>query len=105
MARPMSALTGTQGSPGAPAMATPVRSHEIRPVFGEPVKPPVFQVRREPAAGVPEIVGGATGTGTVAWDSAVATRMWRSCVDLLPALSIASAVRVTVWPTAEVGGV
>src|SRR3954465_4737816 len=101
----MSGVTGAEGCPGGPARSTPLRSQEIRVVSGAPVNPPLLQVSVEPTAGVPETVGGATGTGMVAWDSAGATRMWRSCVDLLPALSIASAVRVTVWPTAEVGGV
>ena len=77
-------------------MTTPLRSHEIFVESGEPVKPPLMQLSVEPTAGVPEIDGGATGTGTVAWASAVATWMWRSCVDLLPALSTASAVSVIV---------
>src|SRR3954451_5094167 len=105
MARPMSAVTGTYVCAVAPLMTTPLRSHEIVVRSGEPVKPPLLQVSVEPTAGVPETVGGATGTGTVACSSDVATWMCRSCVDLLPALSTASAVRVIVWLTAELGGV
>src|SRR3954452_6846503 len=101
----MSAVTGTYVAAGARGISVPLRSHEIVVRSGEPVKPPLTQVSVEPTDGVPVIVGGTTGIGTVAWASAVATRMWRSCVELLPALSNASAVRVTVELTAEVGGV
>src|SRR5262245_4355496 len=100
----MSAVTGTYVCAVALAMMTPLRSHAIVVRSGVPVKPPLLQVNVEPTAGVPETVGGATGTGTVAWFSGETTRIWRSCVDLLPALSIASAVRVTVVPTVLLGG-
>src|SRR4051812_18214160 len=101
----MSAVTGTYVAAVAPEITVPLRSHEIVVRSGEPVKPPLTQVSVEPTVGVPETVGGTTGIGTVAWASAEATRMWRSCVDVLPALSTASAVKVTVEFTAEVGGV
>ena len=73
-------------------MTTPLRSHAIVVVSGAPVKPPLLQVSVEPTAGVPEMVGGATGDRD-AWPAPQPRR--RGCggpaCDLLPALSIASA--------------
>ena len=83
----------------------PLRSHAYVSVFGELRKPPLMQLSCEPTVGVPTSDGGLTATGDSGRASPSSTLRCRSRVDLLPALSTASAVSLTTLPTAEAGGV
>jgi len=62
--------------------------------------PPVVQLSVEPTVSVPLIVGLPTGTGAWTIVAAETTRTLSGFeVATLPALSTASAVSTTVWPT------
>src|SRR5204863_5272234 len=105
--KPRSAVVSTYVFSCAPAITAPLRSHSYVVESGEFANPPSTHVSVEPTVGVPVSVGGAIGTGAricVESGGGATTRMCRSFVDVFPALSTASAVSVTVEPTADAGG-
>ena len=104
-ARPRSAATSVYVADVAPAITMPLRSHAYVSVFGELRNPPLMQLSCEPTVGVPTSDGGLTATGDCGPASPSSTLSCSVRVDLLPALSTASAVSVTRLPTAEAGGV
>ena len=89
----------------APAIGTPLRSHSYAYERGPFRNPPLTQVSVWPTSGAPDSVGLPTGTGESTRSSVPTMLTSRSRVDLLPALSIASAVSVTLLPTFDFGGV
>ena len=89
-------------------MTTPSRSHATEVVVGVLRKPPLTQVSVEPTVGVPVIVGVATGLRRLDERAVVGETTLMvsgSTWSTLPAMSIGLGRELTVWPTAEAGGV
>ena len=103
--RPRSAAVSVYVGDVAPAMTVPLRSQAYVNDVGWLVKPPLMHASCSPTTGVPSSDGGATATGDAGAVVPAITLTYRSRVDLLPALSNASAVSFTTPPIFEVGGV